>query len=57
MRKEFHRKSGETEGHVFTGTDSRYGDDAVSRQWVIWHVIERDLHHGGEVSLMPSVHG
>ncbi len=22
----------------------------LSRQWVIWHVIEHDLHHGGELS-------
>ncbi|HEX7734451.1 MAG TPA: DinB family protein [Ktedonobacteraceae bacterium] len=21
-----------------------------TRQWIIWHVIEHDLHHGGEVS-------
>lgn len=21
----------------------------VSRQWVVWHVIEHDLHHGGEI--------
>lgn len=28
-----------------------------SRQWVIWHVIEHDLHHGGELSLMLGSHG
>jgi len=22
-----------------------------TRQWMIWHVIEHDLHHGGEISL------
>jgi uncharacterized damage-inducible protein DinB len=22
----------------------------LTRQWVIWHVIEHDLHHGGEIS-------
>lgn len=27
-----------------------------TRQWVIWHVIEHDLHHGGEVSLMLGTH-
>jgi uncharacterized damage-inducible protein DinB len=26
------------------------GPDEVSRGWVIWHVIEHDLHHGGELS-------
>ena len=24
----------------------------VSRSWVIYHVLEHDLHHGGEVSLL-----
>lgn len=28
-----------------------------SRQWVIWHVIEHDLHHGGEISLTLGIHG
>ena len=26
------------------------GSDEVARGWVIWHVIEHDLHHGGELS-------
>jgi len=26
------------------------GPDEVTRGWVIWHVIEHDLHHGGELS-------
>ena len=43
-------------GYVFRGT--RYGEEyALSRQWVIWHVIEHDLHHGGEVSLTLGMHG
>jgi uncharacterized damage-inducible protein DinB len=25
--------------------------------WVIWHLIEHDLHHGGEVSLTLGAHG
>jgi uncharacterized damage-inducible protein DinB len=29
----------------------------VSRQWVIWHLIEHDLHHGGEISLTLGMHG
>jgi uncharacterized damage-inducible protein DinB len=29
----------------------------VSRAWVIWHVLEHDLHHGGEVSLTLGMHG
>ncbi len=27
------------------------------RQGVIWHVIEHDLHHGGELSLLLGTHG
>ena len=26
------------------------GPDEISRGWIIWHVIEHDLHHGGELS-------
>jgi uncharacterized damage-inducible protein DinB len=29
----------------------------ITRQWVIWHLIEHDLHHGGEISLTLSMHG
>ncbi len=30
---------------------------ALSRQWIIWHVIEHDLHHGGELSFSLGAHG
>ncbi len=30
---------------------------ALSRRWVIWHLIEHDLHHGGEVSFSLGMHG
>ena len=29
----------------------------LSRRWVIWHLIEHDLHHGGEVSFSLGMHG
>ena len=29
----------------------------VSRQWVIWHVLEHEIHHGGELSLALGSHG
>jgi uncharacterized damage-inducible protein DinB len=29
----------------------------LSRAWVVWHVMEHDLHHGGEVSLTLGIHG
>ncbi len=28
-----------------------------TRQWVLWHVAEHDLHHGGEISLILGMHG
>lgn len=27
-----------------------------TRQWIIWHLIEHDLHHGGEISLTLGMH-
>jgi len=42
--------------YVYKGTWQ--GEEyALSRQWVIWHVIEHDIHHGGEVSLTLGMHG
>ena len=29
----------------------------LSRQWIIWHVIEHDLHHGGELGFSLGAHG
>ena len=28
----------------------------LSRAWVVWHVLEHDLHHGGELSLTLGMH-
>lgn len=28
-----------------------------TRQYVVWHVAEHDLHHGGEISLTLGMHG
>ncbi len=43
-------------GDVFRGS---HGDEEyeLTRRWVIWHVVEHDLHHGGEISLTLGVHG
>ncbi len=30
---------------------------ALTRQWIIWHVLEHDLHHGGELALTLGMHG
>ncbi len=41
--------------YVFEGT--RNGKAyRLTRQWVIWHVIEHDLHHGGEISFALGMH-
>ena len=29
----------------------------VSRSWVIYHVMEHDLHHGGEISITLGMYG
>jgi uncharacterized damage-inducible protein DinB len=28
-----------------------------SRQWIIWHLVEHDVHHGGEISYSLGMHG
>ena len=37
----------EWEGKIYTYT----------RGWVIWHVIEHDIHHGGEIAYSLGIHG
>lgn len=29
----------------------------LTRGWVIWHVMEHDLHHGGEIAYSLGMHG
>lgn len=31
--------------------------EAFTRQWVIWHLIEHDIYHGGEISQILGAHG
>jgi len=30
---------------------------SYTRQWIIWHVLEHDLHHGGELSFALGAQG
>src|SRR5437764_5722971 len=34
-----------------------HGTVTRTRQWILWHVIEHDLHHGGELCLTLGMHG
>ncbi|HEU5441317.1 MAG TPA: DinB family protein [Ktedonobacterales bacterium] len=29
----------------------------LSRRWILWHLIEHDLHHGGEISYVLGMNG
>jgi len=41
-----------------TFPDNRDGKQVeLSRAWVVWRVLEHDLHHGGELSLTLGMHG
>ncbi len=33
------------------------GRRAETLGWIVWHVMEHDVHHGGEISLTLGVHG
>ncbi|MBK9710777.1 MAG: DinB family protein [Kouleothrix sp.] len=42
---------------AYTFSGERRGEHySFTRQWVIWHLIEHDLHHGGEISLTLGAH-
>jgi uncharacterized damage-inducible protein DinB len=40
-----------------TWPDDEPGAPEITRHWVIWHLIEHDVHHGGEISLTLGMHG
>lgn len=49
-------------GHVFSPPASLseaeqriFGE--LTRQWIIWHVLEHEIHHGGELSLALGGYG
>ncbi|GCE21596.1 DinB family protein [Dictyobacter kobayashii] len=42
---------------TFADPHRRPDRPALSRQWIIWHVLEHDMHHGGEISLALGMHG
>jgi uncharacterized damage-inducible protein DinB len=42
---------------LFHDTDDSGEVETFTRQWVIWHLIEHDLHHGGEISFALGMHG
>jgi uncharacterized damage-inducible protein DinB len=31
--------------------------EVVTRAWVIWHLLEHDLYHGGQISITLMAHG
>jgi len=42
---------------TFPDEEDNNTPDVLTRQWVIWHIIEHDLHHGGEISIILGAHG
>ncbi|HTK09355.1 MAG TPA: DinB family protein [Ktedonobacteraceae bacterium] len=42
---------------ILHDTDENGEEETFTRQWVIWHLIEHDLHHGGEISFTLGTHG
>lgn len=32
-------------------------ESAHTRQWIVWHVLEHEIHHGGELSLVLGGYG
>jgi uncharacterized damage-inducible protein DinB len=55
MQAAIARWSPEQWGQTYPGEDSSE-PEAITRPWVIWHLIEHDLHHGGEISLILGMH-
>ena len=41
---------------ILHDTDDNGEEETFTRQWVIWHLIEHDVHHGGELSFVLGMH-
>lgn len=41
---------------IFHDTDDNGEEETFTRQWIIWHLIEHDVHHGGEISFVLGMH-
>jgi uncharacterized damage-inducible protein DinB len=42
---------------AFAATFTTPSGQTRTRGWVLWHVLEHDLHHGGELCLTLGTHG
>jgi uncharacterized damage-inducible protein DinB len=44
--------------YTYPNEDREPGEpETFSRQWVIWHLIEHDIYHGGEISQILGANG
>lgn len=44
--------------HAVPNTDPSPGEpETFTRQWILWHLIEHDLHHGGEMTEILGTFG
>lgn len=44
--------------YVYPNDEREPGEpESYTRQWVVWHLIEHDIHHGGEISQILGMHG
>lgn len=41
---------------IIHDTDENGEEETFTRQWIIWHLIEHDVHHGGEISFALGMH-
>jgi len=46
-----------TEEELDASVARRRGSGTQHRGWVVWHVMEHDLHHGGEISQILGSNG
>jgi uncharacterized damage-inducible protein DinB len=56
MHEAIARWAPEDWGETWPGEDDTE-TEVITRHWVIWHLIEHDLHHGGEISITLGAHG
>ncbi len=56
MKSRLDRWTAEDMAQIFEEDEEPGEHFSAPRRWVIWHLIEHDLHHGGEISLTLGIH-
>ena len=57
MQEAIHRWTPQDWEQTWPGDDDDREPAIITPSWVIWHLIEHDLYHGGQIAITLDAHG